>query len=100
MNQETSRINSAIDHSSSSLRTYVVFLDLPKHIEYLISDIPLLRINDVVEFDLSLRDPRNTSKIWKVNGSYTVSNRILKYTTDNSKKSGFTQYLEFKPVPS
>ena len=82
----------------NSVRTYIIFLDLPKHLELRINDIPLLQTNDVMEFDLNLKDPRNMNKTWKVTGSYFVSKRILKYCSDSSKKSGLTQYLEFKPV--
>jgi hypothetical protein len=96
-----SEIHQVTTNSTSTglIRTYVVFLDLPKHIEYRVTDLPLLQVNDSIEFNLNLRDPRNLTKIWKVNGLYIIFKRILKYCSDNSKKSGLTQYLEFQPFP-
>ena len=105
MKSETTPVESENHHlvinSSNlvnSIRTYVIFLDIPKHLEIQIDQIPLLQVNDTVEFDLKIKDPRNLDKIWKINGPYLVSKRILKYCSDNSKLSGLTQYLEFKPV--
>ena len=102
MNQEANPVEihqTIVDsNQTNSIRTYTVFLDLPKHIEYRVVNLPLLQVNDVVEFDLKVKDPRNLEKVWKVNGPHYVLKRILKYCSDNSKLSGLTQYLEFKSV--
>jgi hypothetical protein len=85
--------------STGLIRTYVIFLDLPKHLEVRISDLPLMQINDIIEFDFNLKNPRDLTKSWKINGSYRISKRVLKYCSDNSKKSGLTQYLSFLSCP-
>lgn len=81
----------------SQYRTVVIFTDLPIHIEYRIGDWPILQIHDVIDVDISLKNPKDTSRVREVKGEYLVSRRILKYTTKVPNLQGLTQYLELSP---
>jgi len=83
--------------SEGKVRTVFVFLDLPRHVEYRAGDLPLIPEKTVVEFDVSLRNPRDVSKVRKVSGPYSVTRRILRYSS-RPGLSGLTQFLEWSPV--
>lgn len=82
----------------SQYRTIVIFTDLPRHIEYRIGDWPILQINDVIDVETSLKNPKDLSRVREVKGKYYVSRRILKYTTKDRNLDGLTQYLELSPA--
>lgn len=83
---------------SNKLRTFLVFLDLPIHCEYRVSDMPILQEGVVIEFFLSLKDPQ-TGKSRKVEGPYKVSRCKLIYRTDKPSISGLSQYIELMRIP-
>lgn len=78
---------------SSHIRTFLVFLDLPIHYEFRATDLPLLPEGTVIEFNLTLKDPRSR-KSREVLGPYKVVKRKLVYNTVKASSSGFSQYLE------
>lgn len=90
---------SVVDVGSPSpgVRTFLVFLDLPKHVEFRAGGFPLLEVGAEVDFDLTVKDPKSLGKPREVKGLYRVKRRVLKYSTGRASKSGFSQYLEFEP---
>lgn len=84
--------------SGSGVRTFLVFLDLPKHVEFRTDGFPLLEVGAEVDFDLTVKDPQGARKPREVKGPYRVKRRVLKFSTGRASKSGFSQYLEFEPV--
>lgn len=76
-----------------NIRTFLVFLDLPVHYEYRAPDLPVLTKGLVVEFYLTLKDPR-TSHSRLVEGPYEVTRCKLVYRTDKPSLTGLTQYIE------
>jgi len=80
------------------VRTFLVFLDLPKHIEFRTGGFPLLETGTVVDFDLTVKDPQSTRKPRELKGPYRVKRRVLKFSTGRASKSGFSQFLEMEPV--
>lgn len=84
----------ASEPSGGSVRTFFVFLDLPKHIEYRAQSMPLLPEGTVLRLDRTvLRDPSDRRKVRVVEGEHRVMNRRLVYSTT----SGLLQYLELSP---
>ena len=71
----------------------MVFLDLPIHYEFRVSDIPLLPEGTVIEFNLTLKDPRSRRQR-EVMGPYKVVRQKLVYNTARASSSGLSQYLE------
>lgn len=76
------------------VRTFFVFADLPKHIEYRVHSMPLLPEGTVLRLDrITLRDPADRRRVRLVEGEHRVMNRRLVYSTT----SGLLQYLELSP---
>lgn len=83
-----------LEGPGGSLRTYLIFTDLPKHIEYRVHDMPLMPEKASIRFDrVSLRDPSNPRRVRVVDGDHHVLHRRLVY----SGTSGLLQYLELAP---
>lgn len=82
----------------NGVRTFLVFLDLPKHVEFRTDGFPLLEVGAVVDFDLTVKDPQSAKKPRELKGPYCVKRRVLKFSTGRASKSGFSQFLEFEPV--
>jgi hypothetical protein len=78
------------------VRTFFVFLDQPKLVEYRVADMPLIDIGTVVEFSLTLHNLR-CSKNTVMNGPYRVKRRILRYSSNRCGRQGLAQYLEWEP---
>lgn len=83
------------DRSNSGVRTYVIFTDLPKHIEFRVENLPTLTVGNLIEFNLLVRDSKFLNKSRKVFGVYEVTSQTLKY---GGKLPGLAQYLELVPV--
>jgi len=83
--------------SDGRVRTVFVFLDLPRHVEYRMGELPILSKGTVVEFDVSLRSPSDVKRVRKVSGPYSVVRQVLKYSTSRVGLMGLTQYLEWGP---
>ena len=78
------------------MRTFFVFVDLPKHVEYKVQPMPLLPEGTVIRFHrISLRDPASPKRVRVVEGDHLVLHRRLVY----SSTSGLLQYLELAPEP-
>lgn len=77
-----------------TMRTYLVFLDLPMHIEYRVNDMPLMPEGVVIHFKIDLRHPRNPKRIRKIDDKYKIENRRLIYSSVESGSQGISQYLE------
>jgi len=96
LNAEHSRKGSSL--MASSFRTFFVFLDLPFHVEYETYDFPVLDEGSVIEFRMSVRDPKNLKNSRKIEGEYRITSRKLVFETKNQSKTGFSQYLELEPA--
>lgn len=83
--------------SSSGIRTFFVFLDLPKHVEFRVGSLPLLPEGLEVQFDLEVRVWVGPRKPRPIEGVYRVQKRIVRFSSIGSR-SGLTQYLEWEPV--
>jgi hypothetical protein len=77
---------------NGNVRTYLVFLDLPVHYEYRVPDMPMMTKGVVVEFFLTLKDPR-TRHSRLIEGPYEVTRCKL------ISLAGLTQYIELTRVP-
>lgn len=86
-----------VGNAVAVLRTFLVFLDLPWHYEFRVSEMPLIPEETVIEFNLSLRDPQ-TGHTRLMEGPYKVCRRKLAYRTDKPSLLGLTQYLELSQV--
>lgn len=84
--------------ASGSLRTFLVFLDLPKHVEFRVEGWPLLDEGTVVDFDLRVKDSPSARKLRDVIGPYRVKRRILRFVTGRPSRQGLSQYLEMEPL--
>jgi hypothetical protein len=74
------------------IKTYFIFTDLPVHLEYRVHDLPLMQEKTIINFNISLKHPKDPTRIRAVNGEYTVSRNKLMYSSD-----GLVQYLELSP---
>lgn len=83
--------------SQDGVRTFLVFLDLPKHLEFRVGGFPLLEVGAVVDFDLVIKGS-GERKPREVKGPYRVKRRVLKYSTGRASRSGFSQWLELEPL--
>jgi hypothetical protein len=81
----------------SALRTFLVFLDLPKHVEFRVEGWPLLEEGTVVNFDLQVKERPDSRKPRDVVGPYRVKRRVLRFSTGRPSRSGLSQYLEMEP---
>lgn len=76
------------------MTTFLVFTDLPKHIEYRALPMPVLEDGGVIRFDrMRLVDPTDRKRVRFVEGEYEILHRRLVYNTT----SGLLQYLELGP---
>lgn len=79
---------------SGGLRTFFVFKDLPRHVEFHAGRVPLIPVGESIHMDIELRSPRDRTRTRKVEGLYVIGSRTLRY----SAAHGLTQYLELDPV--
>lgn len=80
------------------MRTYLIFQDLPMHVEYRVDDMQLIPEGTEIHFKLDLRHPREPKRIRKIDDTYRVEKRRLIFSTDKSDAQGLSQYLELHPV--
>lgn len=80
-----------------SVRTFFIFMDLPVHVEFRAGGLPLVPEGTVIDFDLTLRSPKDPRRTRRVQGRYEVSKRKLVYEASGMKQ-GLNQYLEFRPA--
>ena len=78
-----------------SVKTFYVFTDLPRHVEFRVQDMPVLEVGCVVEFDLMVRNPKDTGKTFPIIGAHVVKRRVLKH---GGKAPGLVQFLEWEAV--
>lgn len=84
-------------NSSGSIRTVIIFVDLPVHLEFRAGDMPLLSPGIELIFDrMTVRD-RLKQRSRTIEGTYVVKNRVLKYGSRPGFQ-GLTQYLEMEPL--
>ena len=95
---ERELVGSALRAGSGVVRTVFVFLDVPRHMEFRAGNMPLLPEGTIVEFDISLRSPRDPTKTKKIDGPYEIVRSVLKYETGRPGLEGLTHYIEWKPV--
>ena len=84
-----------LHRESGVFPTYFIFVDLPKHIEFRAQDLPILKEGTQMEFDITLRNPKDHNKQKKIQGMHIISRSLLKY---GGKRSGIVQYLEWKTM--
>lgn len=76
------------------MKTFLVFTDLPKHIEYRALPMPLMPEGTVIRFNpMRLTDPTDRKRVRTVEGGYRILNRRLVYDTTHA----LLQYLELGP---
>lgn len=76
-----------------SVRTKLVFLDLPYHCEYSVGLFPLIQEGFVIEFErFEIPDRVNPGKVRVIDGPQIVERLRNTY----SPKDGLTQYLELR----
>lgn len=82
------------------VRTYIVFQDLPVHVEYRVGDMPIMPEGVQIRFKIDLKHPRDPKRIRKVDGTYEIKRRRLIYSSEKPRDQGLTQYLELDLVPT
>jgi hypothetical protein len=92
-----SQLVTPVSHNGSGVRTKLVFVDLPVHYEFQISDLPLLEEGLIIEFVLNLQDPRS-KRSRRIEGPHKIIRRKLVYTTEKPSNAGLTQYLEVQKI--
>lgn len=80
------------------VRTFLVFLDLPVHVEFRATNMPLLSTGTVIDFRLSLRNPKDPKRLRRIEGEYEILRKRLIYQTEKPSVRGLTQYLELSPI--
>lgn len=95
---EREEVNPQKDPCSIGIRTFFIFLDVPRHFEFRAGSLPRLSVKDKVEFDLSLRNPRDPTKTRKISGTYEVRSIRMKYEASKAGLQGLSQYVEWIPV--
>lgn len=83
--------------NTQNVRTFFIFKDIPKHIEYRISDCPILSVGTVLHIDVLLRHLKDPKKTKRVQGEYIIDNAVLKYSSKQGSRHGLSQYLELIP---
>jgi hypothetical protein len=96
----TDDVGGEMPQTNGGVRTYFVFVDLPQHIEFRVTDMPILQKGMEIELDMSLRHPRNIRKVRKIEGVHTVLRRLLKYSTTRASSMGLSQYIELIKGPA
>lgn len=76
------------------MNTFLVFTDLPIHVEYRVEDWPLVYKGLEIIFKINLVNPRDVKKVRKINGKYKIISHKLMYSNDKSFASGLSQYIE------
>ena len=79
------------------MKTFLVFLDLPVHVEHRVDDMPLIPSGTVIGFRATLCNPRNMRQTRKIEGDYLVVRVKLLYSTKGAN-SGLVQYLELDAI--
>ena len=82
------------------VRTYLVFQDLPVHVEYKSSDMPLIPEGTLIHFKIGLKHPKDFKRIREIDGTYEVVKRRLIYSLEKPGAQGLTQYLELNLAKS
>ena len=85
---------------SGNVRTVFIFTDLPIHIEFRAGELPILVTGTIVEFNATLKNPRDPTKSRRIEGPHIVRRSVLKYETGRAGLTGLTQYIEWKTVDS
>lgn len=80
------------------LRTFFVFLDLPIRYEFRVQDAPYFVQGTEMRLKLDLRNPKDPSRVRKINGVYKVECCRLVYSNEVVTKTGWSQYLELRPL--
>jgi len=75
--------------AASGLRTYFVFKEFPKYVEFRAPDLPLLYSGMMVHFDVSIINPRDPSKKRRIFGNHELVQVVFRY---GGKYDGLTQY--------
>jgi hypothetical protein len=86
--------------ATGSFRTFFIFLDLPFHFEFRVSNAPLFNVGSSFHVKLNLRNPKDPKRIRKMDGAYLVKNRKIVYSNEIPSKQGWSQYLSLAPLPT
>lgn len=80
------------------MRTFLIFQDLPMHVEYRVDDMQMIPEGTEIHFKIELRHPRDPKRVRNVDGLYLVVKRRLIFSSEKSSAQGLTQYLELDAV--
>lgn len=81
---------------SGLVRTFLVFVDLPVHIEFRAHPMPIMSKGLILDFDMTLTNPVDRRRKRKIDGPHEVCDVRLKYSS--GPPEGLSQYLELKAV--
>ena len=70
-----------------NVRTFFIFKDIPKHIEYRVGDFPILTVGSFLHIDVLLRFLKDPKKTKRIQGEYMIDNLVLKYTSTQDYQS-------------
>jgi hypothetical protein len=83
--------------NSGNVRTFFVFTDLPRLIEYRAGEMPLIPSGNI-ELDIALKNPKFPNRTVRIKGMYKIVHQKLMYSTVRAGKMGLSQYLELAPL--
>jgi len=75
--------------------TFFIFMDLPKHLEYRVQNMPLLKEGMIVDFNLNINDLRSFRHPKIIKGNHIINKCVFKY---GGKRPGLVQYVEWKAI--
>ena len=83
---------------TGNMRTFFIFLDLPLHFEFRVSNAPLFNVGSSFHVRLNLRNPKDPKRLREINGEYSVKQAKVVYSNEVPSKQGWSQYLELAPL--
>jgi len=83
--------------NAGSIRTVIIFTDLPVHLEFRAGNMPLLSPGIELIFDMMTVRDRLKQRSRVIEGTYVVKKRVLRYGSRPGFQ-GLTQYLEMEPL--
>ena len=89
---------STVLNSTGLVRTFFIFSDLTIRYEFRVSDGPYLPTGSEICLKMNLRNPKNPSRIRKIDGVYRVEKCKIVYSNEIASKTGWSQYLDLRVI--
>lgn len=94
---EVTSLSGCVGSSGGLVRTFLVFLKLPKHVEFRVGDMPILNKGTVLEIDVSIFNPKFRERTVRIRGPHLIERSRLVLSNSKPGLMGLTQYFELSP---